>query len=188
MATKKPAVKKSTIKKAPAKKAVAKKAPIKKKAVKKTPAKKTTTPKALPVIMPSVTLSTPHIISREAGMVMAKSFANKLSKNILQDKTVLFFSGREFSRTLFEQLLALPGCVQLRFYNAVNSNNEHTLVITGVDKDENDIYFDLKNNSKKEKASFAKLMAVDGGTDTNAVGNMGGKCPDYDDATKSLLN
>jgi len=40
----------------------------------------------------------------------------------------------EVGRNIIDQILAQPGCVGLRFYNAYNEKGEKTLVYVGLDK------------------------------------------------------
>jgi hypothetical protein len=37
-------------------------------------------------------------------------------------------------KTILEQLLAQPGCVGIRFFNALNESGENTLVYAGIDE------------------------------------------------------
>lgn len=43
------------------------------------------------------------------------------------------------SKTIFEQILAQPGCEGLRMYFAIDDNGAKTLVAVGVDNQENDM-------------------------------------------------
>jgi len=64
-------------------------------------------------------------ISHELGAEMIKNYqaANPLD---VKNYTV--------GRNILDEILAQPGCVGLRFYNAYNEIGEKTLVYTGVDE------------------------------------------------------
>lgn len=47
--------------------------------------------------------------------------------------------GFTVGRNILDQILAQPGCVAMRFYNAVNEAGRKTLVYVGVDADGKDI-------------------------------------------------
>ncbi|MCC6818372.1 MAG: hypothetical protein IT245_05740 [Bacteroidia bacterium] len=44
------------------------------------------------------------------------------------------------SKEIIEEILAQPGCEGIRIYNAIDDSNIATLVITGVDASQNDMY------------------------------------------------
>lgn len=181
MATKKKAVKKIAAKK-PAKKAVKK---VAKKTITKKPVKKASTKqKKKPVVLSQNTTTQTtlvatnnHIISKEQGAAMVTDYLNiKTNSNAFLN--LEFPEGWQFNRSLFENLLALPGCTQIRIYNAVNSAMQHTFVIVGVDANENDIYFENVTTNN------ANQINTSGG---QGVGDMGNACPSYDNVT-SLVN
>ncbi|MBL0145627.1 MAG: hypothetical protein IPP48_07575 [Chitinophagaceae bacterium] len=148
--------KKTAPKKATAKKvAPKKKAAPKKVIVKKTPTKKTNSP-ALPN----------HIISKEKGYEMVARFA----ENQKDLNKIYFFKGIEFSRSLFENILQLPGCTKVRIYNAVNDRGEQTFVITGADSKMNDIYFKNIKPVTKTKSVAKSITGADTG---DGVGKYG---------------
>src|ERR1700744_3386846 len=43
------------------------------------------------------------------------------------------FAGHTIGRTIIDQILAQPGCVGMRFYNALNEEGRKTLVYVGID-------------------------------------------------------
>lgn len=45
-----------------------------------------------------------------------------------------------FSRDIIDQILAQPGCEGIRIYNAIDDSNVETLVIVGVDNNEQDLF------------------------------------------------
>jgi hypothetical protein len=175
---------------APAKKAVAakkvtppKKAIVKKAVSKKVAPKKNVSGKKLVARTGGgVGLAPPsrHIISKSLGTAMAEQFIMK--KEGL--KGIKFNDGIEFDRDLFDQILALPGCVKVRFYNALNTTNgEHTLVITAVGANKSDIYFSLTNSI----STAARGKDTEDEIDNEGVGDMGDACPRYEPSVITLV-
>ncbi len=160
----KAATKRSVVKKV----IVAKKAVAKKTAVKKTVSKKSVPKKVTAVNAPN------HIISKTEGKTMVTNFRNNLL-DLNSATPVQFSDGREFHKSLFEKLLLLDGVEKIRFYNAVDENNQHTLVITAVDSNRNDIYFKNEPMAKKQAAAQRSAAAAD----NDGVGDMGSQCPAY---------
>ena len=64
-------------------------------------------------------------ISHELGAEMIKNYQAANPEDV-KNYTV--------GRNILDQILAQPGCVGLRFYNAYNEIGEKTLVYTGVDE------------------------------------------------------
>jgi hypothetical protein len=171
-------VKKAVAKKSPVKAVPVKKsAPVKKAAVKK----KTTATPQIPVVSAAQLSGPNHIISKHEGGTMVTQFRNNMLS--LNSKTnVHFADGREFHVSLFHKLLQLPGAEKLRFYNAVNNDNEHTLVITAADKKGNDIYFTGETIISAQQNMMRGAMPGD----TDGVGDMGTQCPAYDTGLTAL--
>ncbi len=139
----------------------------KKVAAKKVAVKKQVISKANPVSTTKVN----HIIPKTLGMEMITRF----KKSIKDLSKVKFEMGKEFDKSLFEALLKLKGIENVRIYNALNKDNGHTFVITGLDKNSNELYFKIKQAAKSKQISQGK----DGGdttTDDDGVGNMGNQC------------
>jgi hypothetical protein len=174
---KKAASKKAIVKKAAAKKAAAKKAAPKKAAPKKAASKKAASKKAAPKKPRGKTgnkgeitsflsdfaaaTTSRHIIPVMDSMTMNDNFN---TANAAKDfSNITFFDGREFDIDLFQILLSQPGIEKIRFRNAVNANNEHTLTITGVNENGYDIYLPLNNSAANS----------DGG---EGAGDMGDQC------------
>ena len=153
-------IKKTIPKKASPKKALPKKAVVKKEAVKKIVVSQATT-----------TTKVNHIIPKELGFEMIDRFTKKI-KDLSKVK---FEMGKQFDKSLFEALLKLKGIENVRIYNALNKDNSHTFVITGLDKNSNELYFKIKPTAKSKQISQGK---GDDGTTTNddGVGNMGNQC------------
>ena len=153
-------------------------APTKKVAVaKKAVTKKVVAKSALPkkAVAPKSASAAEHIITKNEGKAMINSFRNT-------DKSAInFTSGREFDKSIFEALLKLKGCKKIRIYNALDADGYHTLVLTAVDKAENDIYFKLKT-PKSTGAKSAMAFPID----NSGVGNRGNQCPEYDTITSLI--
>jgi len=64
-------------------------------------------------------------IGLELGNQLVKAFA-VANPNEVQSYTI--------GRNIIDQILAQPGCVGIRFYNAINENGEKTLVYLGIDQ------------------------------------------------------
>ena len=144
-----------------AKKSVIKKAaPLKKVAAKKTVV---STAKALAIAKVN------HIIPKALGLEMVTRFQDNI-KNLGK---ATFEIGKEFDKFLFESLLKLKGIKNVRIYNALNNDNSHTFVITGLDKNSNELYFKIKNSPKSKGNVQAKTATP---TDDDGVGNMGNQC------------
>jgi hypothetical protein len=63
-------------------------------------------------------------ISHELGAKMVKDF---------QDQNPSDSIGNYIGRNIIEKILEQPGCVGIRFYNAINELGRKTLVYVGVD-------------------------------------------------------
>jgi hypothetical protein len=157
-------------KKAVAKKAApAKKVPTKKVAAKKGIDKKKGTAMAKAADVPKVN----HIIPKALGLEMIARF----KKNIKDLSKVKFEIGKQFDKYLFEELLKLKGIQTVRIYNAIDKNNNHTFVITGLDANSYELYFKIK--------SRAGALGKDGGDGTvDGVGDMGTQCTEPPKAQK----
>lgn len=68
-------------------------------------------------------------IGAELGAKMVKDFQDANPNELL---------GHFIGRNVIDQILAQPGCVGVRFYNALNESGEKTLVYVGVNS-ENEI-------------------------------------------------
>jgi hypothetical protein len=127
-----------------------------------------------------------HIISRSEGEVMEQRFLESL-KNI---SDIEFTYALEFDKSLFEQLLRLKGVRKIRIHNAVNANNQHTFVVTGVGTFGQQIYF--KINQQSSDSQFLQKSAVAQTTTSvsptaDGVGNMADQCsqPGYKTLTSN---
>jgi hypothetical protein len=164
-----------SVAKAATKKTVTKKAEVKKVAIKIVSKKSSTKPKVQ---------TTRHFISIMEGKEMIENFQTQLIKNKISAKS--FSIGREFDISLFEVLLKIKGVKKIRFTNAINANNEHTLVVTGVSVNGYDINLPAASNPNIVNPKINSIMAR--GIDTPAedgVGDMGDQCtnPEYKKTT-----
>lgn len=66
-------------------------------------------------------------------------------------------AGWNIGRNILDQILAQPGCVAMRFYNAINEKGQKTLVYVGVDADGKDI---VKKVVVLENGSLATTPAI----------------------------
>ncbi|HTI91025.1 MAG TPA: hypothetical protein VL727_10580 [Puia sp.] len=65
---------------------------------------------------------------------MAADFVNAHAKMTKEGVTSYVIG-----RNIIDEILAQQGCVGIRFYNALNENNQKTLVYVGIDADGKDI-------------------------------------------------
>jgi hypothetical protein len=97
-------------------------------------------------------------IGEEISHEMAADFV-KSYKNAHPDATPYYTVGRN----IIDQILAQPGCVGLRFYNAINELGQTTLVYVGVDAQGNDmvkaVVVDAKGNITEQNAIVADRVA-----------------------------
>lgn len=66
-------------------------------------------------------------------------------------------TGWTVGRNIIDQILAQPGCVGLRFYNALNEAGQKTLVYVGVDASGKDI---LKKVVVEENGVLSTVPAI----------------------------
>jgi len=65
--------------------------------------------------------------------------------------------GYTIGRNILDQILAQPGCVGIRFFNALNEAGQKTLVYAGVDAAGNDI---VKKVVVEEDGKLATVPAI----------------------------
>jgi hypothetical protein len=70
-------------------------------------------------------------IDHELGAKMVKNYQDANPNQIAQCFSV--------GKNIIEQILAQPGCVAMRIYNAMDDSGQHTLVYAGVDEKGNTI-------------------------------------------------
>ena len=74
------------------------------------------------------------MVGEEIGIELGAQFISAYRKANPSD-VAYFYVGRN----ILEQVLAQPGCVGMRFYNAYNEAGEKTLVYVGVTAEGNDM-------------------------------------------------
>lgn len=89
-------------------------------------------------------------ISHELGATMVKDYQNAFPSDVIN---------YQIGRNILESILAQPGCVGIRFYNALNELGQKTLVYVGVDANDEVIaeYVSINNTGEltKKKAIVA---------------------------------
>lgn len=66
-------------------------------------------------------------------------------------------SGYVIGRNIIDHILAQPGCVGMRFYNALNEEGRKTLVYVGVDASGNDM---MKKVVVEESGKLSTVPAI----------------------------
>ena len=101
-------------------------------------------------------------VGLELGAQMVKSYQEANPTDVKS-----YMIGRE----IIEKILAQPGCVGLKFYNAFNEEGQKTLVYVGVDTNGNSIVeytavdYDGKLNTKKGIVADRIKSTPNGGDD-----------------------
>ena len=88
----------------------------------------------------SFTGSEDHSITLAEAAIMTKAF-----RDANPGKIIANFVGKDAIQAILDQ----PGCVGIRFYNAVNAAGQNTLVLVGADAAENDMDTGLLANQLK---------------------------------------
>lgn len=65
--------------------------------------------------------------------------AVKFIQNFKNHPTAPTIKGGHFARSIFDKILAQPGCVGIRYYYAALDDGSPTMVLVGVDQNGNDI-------------------------------------------------
>jgi hypothetical protein len=89
-------------------------------------------------------------ISHQLGAEMVKNFQQRFPTDV---KT--YYIGRN----IIESILAQPGCVGIRFYNALNEMGQKTLVYVGIDANEEVIFQYTTVNQLGELATEKAIVA-----------------------------
>ena len=71
--------------------------------------------------------------------VVTVAQAAKYIQNFKNHPTTPTLKGGHFARSIFDKILAQPGCVGIRYYYAALDDGSPTTVLVGVDKNGNDI-------------------------------------------------
>jgi len=87
-------------------------------------------------------------IGQELGSKMVKDY---------QDANPNDTKGYLIGRNIIDQILSQPGCVGIRFYNALNESGKKTLVYVGIDENDDMI---LNHTSVTENGAIVKTPAI----------------------------
>ena len=90
-------------------------------------------------------------ISYELASKMIKDFHDSNSDDVAKTYVI--------GKNIIEQLLAQPGCVAVRFFNAIDETGRNTLVYAGVDVKGNTI---LEYPAVDEKGKLGRVEALIG--------------------------
>ena len=103
-------------------------------------------------------------IGEEISHAMANDFVSSYIQANPKD-VVAYTVGRD----IIDQILAQPGCVGLRFYNALNEFGQKTLVYVGVDAAGKNlverVVVEHDGSLSTEKCIVADRVKIPGGTD-----------------------
>jgi len=91
-------------------------------------------------------------VGEEISHEMAQDFVNAHAKATGEGVTTFVIG-----RNIIDAILAQPGCVGMRFYNAINENGQKTLVYVAIDADGKDI---LKKVVVLEDGQLATVNAI----------------------------
>lgn len=107
-------------------------------------------------------------IGEEISHEMAADFVRSYEKTY-PSATI----GYTVGRNIIDQILAQPGCVGLRFYNAINEFGQTTLVYVGVDAQGSDmmktVIVDPAGNIAEKNAIVADRVGAPGGPTTTTT-------------------
>lgn len=87
-------------------------------------------------------------IGQELGAEMITSFREAHPTEV---------AGWTIGRNIIDEILAQPGCVAMRFYNAINEKGQKTLVYVGVDAEGKDM---LKKVVVEKDGNLATRPAI----------------------------
>jgi hypothetical protein len=90
------------------------------------------------------------------GEAIDHELAKKLI-NSYKDTYPESFTAVVIGRNIIDQMLAQPGCVGIRFIDAINEEGQKTLVYIGVDSDGKDI---LKNVVVERNGAISTVPAI----------------------------
>jgi hypothetical protein len=91
-------------------------------------------------------------VGEEISHEMAQDFVNAHAKSTGEGVSAFVIG-----RNIIDAILAQPGCVGMRFYNAINENGQKTLVYVAIDADGKDI---LKKVVVLEDGQLATVNAI----------------------------
>ncbi len=94
----------------------------------------------------------------QVGEAISHELAAKMIKNY-QDFRPNDVASYHIGRNIIEQILAQPGCVSIRFFNAIDEAGRQTLVYVGVDAKGNNI---IAYPAVDEMGKLGKVEALAG--------------------------
>lgn len=93
-------------------------------------------------------------VGEEIGIQLGAQFISSF-RQANPTEAVAYYVGR----TILEQVLAQPGCVGIKFYNACNEAGVKTLVYVGVDAQGNDMLSITSINTNGQLSTEAGIVA-----------------------------
>jgi hypothetical protein len=91
---------------------------------------------------------------------IGEAIEHELAKKLItsyKDTYPESFTGVTIGRNIIDQILAQPGCVGMRFYDAINEEGQKTLVYVGVDAYGKDI---LKKVVVERSGAISTVPAI----------------------------
>jgi len=91
---------------------------------------------------------------------IGEAIDHKLAVNLIQTYQNTYpesFTGVTIGRNIIDQILAQPGCVGMRFYDAINEEGQKTLVYVGIDASGNDM---LKQVVVEKGGAISSVPAI----------------------------
>ena len=83
-----------------------------------------------------------------------------------------------YSRSIFDDILAQPGCMGIRFYGGADAKGRATLVLAGFDRDGNDIVgCDNENMGRFAKRMSSAAAQNARGPSPAVIGDVPWRCP-----------
>ncbi len=121
-------------------------------------------------------------ITKSKAVAMVKKFKSQSEKITYPD--FLSYNGEAITK-----LLSQEGCIGLRIYPAVNDNNEFTLVMVGIDGENNNILLDsgsAETMSTSVEKSTSAVAAETVEADGDEILDEGQASPPYPPPTNGL--
>jgi hypothetical protein len=78
-----------------------------------------------------------HIITKTEAITMIDRFTTMKSTSLMD---IQFTYGKQYDRSIFEAMLAIEGCSEIRIINALTEANEQTFVLMPVKEVETPLY------------------------------------------------
>jgi hypothetical protein len=97
-----------------------------------------------------------HMIAKSDAIQMINRFEPILNKGIEECKLAY---GKQYDRSIFEALLALEGCTEIRIINALTEQDEQTFIIMAVHENETPLYLSKNIIDKNGDAITVEALA-----------------------------